>query len=131
MPSFGCAEHSEAADVGFGGSSLGRSLWARLLRHLRGKLLDHLPEQRVEVRGRCRVPADALGKGMWMIGMSRFGAPHEHLALAGGQVVVVLDVVRDCRCFLGAEAAAVGEHPANVLQVLMEVLEALARVFPT
>ena len=65
-----------------------------------------------------------------MIGMSRFGAPHEHLALAGGQVVVVLDVVRDCRCFVGAEAAAVGEHPANVLQVLMEVLEALARVFP-
>ena len=42
----------------------------------------HLPEQRVEVRGRCRALADALGKGMWMIGMSRLGASHGDFALA-------------------------------------------------
>ena len=65
-----------------------------------------------------------------MIGMSRFGTSHEDPALAGGQVVVMVQVVRDRHRFFGAESAAFGEHPANVLQVLMKVLEALARVLP-
>ena len=63
-----------------------------------------------------------------MIGMSRFGTSHEDPALAGGQVVVLVQVVRDRHRVFGVEAAPVGEHPANVLQVLMKILEALARV---